>query len=251
MQDELKVYESKMEKTLDVLLDEFGSIRAGRANPHVLDRIKVDYYGTPTPIQQVGNINVPEARMIVIQPWEKSLLKSIEKAILTSDLGINPTNDGSVIRLVFPELTEERRKDLAKDVKKKGEAAKVAVRNIRRDANESLKKMEKNGDISEDDLKDGNDKIQKLTDKMIAKVDKAVEEKTAEIMSDYIGLDVEILNQNDTTYSIVPNEHFISGMELYFNAMTEMGKFSGRLADTTFEEVQEKVFDFSFAESVE
>ena len=183
MQDELKVYESKMEKTLDVLLDEFGSIRAGRANPHVLDRIKVDYYGTPTPIQQVGNINVPEARMIVIQPWEKSLLKSIEKAILTSDLGINPTNDGSVIRLVFPELTEERRKDLAKDVKKKGEAAKVAVRNIRRDANESLKKMEKNGDISEDDLNDGNDKIQKLTDKMIDKIDKAVETKTKEIMT--------------------------------------------------------------------
>ena len=183
MLDELKVYEGKMEKTLDVLLDEFGSIRAGRANPHVLDRIKVDYYGTPTPIQQVGNINVPEARMIVIQPWEKSLLKSIEKAILTSDLGINPTNDGSVIRLVFPELTEERRKDLAKDVKKKGEAAKVAVRNIRRDANESLKKMEKNGDISEDDLKDGNDKIQKLTDKMIDKIDKAVETKTKEIMT--------------------------------------------------------------------
>ena len=183
MQDELKVYESKMEKTLDVLLDEFGCIRAGRANPHVLDRIKVDYYGTPTPIQQVGNINVPEARMIVIQPWEKSLLKSIEKAILTSDLGINPTNDGSVIRLVFPELTEERRKDLAKDVKKKGEAAKVAVRNVRRDANESLKKMEKNGDISEDDLKDGNDKIQKLTDKMIDKIDKAVETKTKEIMT--------------------------------------------------------------------
>lgn len=183
MQDELKVYEGKMEKTLDVLLDEFGSIRAGRANPHVLDRIKVDYYGTPTPIQQVGNINVPEARMIVIQPWEKSLLKSIEKAILTSDLGINPTNDGSVIRLVFPELTEERRKDLAKDVKKKGEAAKVAVRNIRRDANESLKKMEKNGDISEDDLKDGNDKIQKLTDKMIDKIDKAVETKTKETMT--------------------------------------------------------------------
>ena len=183
MQDELKVYEGKMEKTLDVLLDEFGSIRAGRANPHVLDRIKVDYYGTPTPIQQVGNINVPEARMIVIQPWEKSLLKSIEKAILTSDLGINPTNDGSVIRLVFPELTEERRKDLAKDVKKKGEAAKVAVRNVRRDANESLKKMEKNGDISEDDLLDGNDKIQKLTDKMIDKIDKAVETKTKEIMN--------------------------------------------------------------------
>lgn len=183
MQDELKVYESKMEKTLEVLLDEFGSIRAGRANPHVLDRIKVDYYGTPTPIQQIGNVNVPEARMIVIQPWEKSLLKAIEKAILTSDLGINPTNDGSVIRLIFPELTEERRKELAKDVKKKGEAAKVAVRNVRRDANDSLKKLEKNGDISEDELKDGNDKIQKLTDKMIEKIDKAVEVKTKEIMT--------------------------------------------------------------------
>ena len=183
MQDELKVYESKMEKTLEVLLDEFGSIRAGRANPHVLDRIKVDYYGTPTPNQQIGNVNVPEARMIVIQPWEKSLLKAIEKAILTSDLGINPTNDGSVIRLIFPELTEERRKELAKDVKKKGEAAKVAVRNVRRDANDSLKKLEKNGDISEDELKDGNDKIQKLTDKMIEKIDKAVEVKTKEIMT--------------------------------------------------------------------
>ena len=183
MQDELKVYESKMEKTLDVLLDEFGSIRAGRANPHVLDRIKVDYYGTPTPIQQVGNINVPEARMIVIQPWEKSLLKSIEKAILTSDLGINPNNDGSAVRLIFPELTEERRKDLAKDVKKKGEGAKVAVRNIRRDANDLLKKLEKGGEITEDELADGEDQIQKLTDKMIDKIDKAVETKTKEIMT--------------------------------------------------------------------
>ena len=134
MQDKLKVYEEKMNKSLEVLLGEYGTIRAGRANPHVLDRIKVDYYGTPTPLQQVGNISVPEARMIVIQPWERNLLKAIEKAILTSDLGINPTNDGSVIRLVFPELTEERRKDLAKDVKKKGEACKVAIRNIRRDA---------------------------------------------------------------------------------------------------------------------
>ena len=131
-----------MEKSLDVLLDEYASIRAGRANPHVLDRLRIDYYGTPTPIQQVGNVTVPEARMIVIQPWEKSLLKEIEKAILVSDLGINPTNDGNVIRLVFPELTEERRKDLAKDVKKKGEGAKVAVRNIRRDAMDSIKKME-------------------------------------------------------------------------------------------------------------
>ena len=162
MQEQLKDYEDRMNKTLNVLQDEFASIRAGRANPHVLDKIKVDYYGTPTPIQQVGNISVPEARMIVIQPWEKSLLKSIERAILTSDLGINPTNDGTMIRLVFPELTEERRKDLAKDVKKKGEAAKVAIRNIRRDA---------------------NDTIQKLTDKMTEKVDKAVEAKTKEILT--------------------------------------------------------------------
>ena len=152
MQEQLKDYEDRMNKTLNVLQDEFASIRAGRANPHVLDKIKVDYYGTPTPIQQVGNISVPEARMIVIQPWEKSLLKSIERAILTSDLGINPTNDGTMIRLVFPELTEERRKDLAKDVKKKGEAAKVAIRNIRRDANDTFKKLEKAGEFSEDDL---------------------------------------------------------------------------------------------------
>ncbi|MCI8454156.1 MAG: ribosome recycling factor, partial [Lachnospiraceae bacterium] len=134
MKEELKVYEDKMEKTIDSLLNDYASIRAGRANPHVLDKIKVDYYGTPTPIQQVGNISVPEARMIVIQPWEKSLIRPIEKAIQTSDLGIHPNNDGSVIRLVFPELTEERRKELAKDVKKKGEGAKVAIRNIRRDA---------------------------------------------------------------------------------------------------------------------
>ena len=183
MQEHLKLYEDKMEKSLDVLLDEYASIRAGRANPHVLDRLRIDYYGTPTPIQQVGNVTVPEARMIVIQPWEKSLLKEIEKAILVSDLGINPTNDGNVIRLVFPELTEERRKDLAKDVKKKGEGAKVAVRNIRRDAMDSIKKMEKAGDISEDDLKQGEEKIQKITDKMIEKVDKALETKTKEIMT--------------------------------------------------------------------
>lgn len=183
MQDQLKIYEEKMGKSLDVLLEEYSSIRAGRANPHVLDKIKVDYYGTPTPIQQVGNLSVPEARMIVIQPWEKSLLKAIEKAILTSDLGINPTNDGQVIRLVFPELTEERRKDLAKDVKKKGDATKVAVRNIRRDANEAFKKMEKAGDISEDEQKTAEEKIQKLTDKMIDKIDAAIEAKTKEIMT--------------------------------------------------------------------
>ena len=183
MQEHLKLYEDKMEKSLDVLLDEYASIRAGRANPHVLDRLRIDYYGTPTPIQQVGNVTVPEARMIVIQPWEKSLLKEIEKAILVSDLGINPTNDGNVIRLVFPELTEERRKDLAKDVKKNGEGAKVAIRNIRRDAMDSIKKIEKAGDISEDDLKQGEEKIQKITDKMIEKVDKAIETKTKEIMT--------------------------------------------------------------------
>lgn len=183
MQDKLKLYEDKMNKTLEVLQGDYATIRAGRANPHVLDKIKVDYYGTPTPLQQVGNVNVPEARMIVIQPWEKSLLKAIEKAILTSDLGINPTNDGTVIRLVFPELTEERRKDLAKDVKKKGEAAKVAVRNIRRDANDAFKKMEKANEISEDDRKLGEDKIQKITDKMIVKIDAAIEAKTKEIMT--------------------------------------------------------------------
>ncbi|MCI8949705.1 MAG: ribosome recycling factor [Lachnospiraceae bacterium] len=182
MQD-IKVYEDKMNKTLDNLAGEYGTIRAGRANPHVLDRIRVDYYGTPTPIQQVGNVSVPEPRMLLIQPWDKTQLKAIEKAILTSDLGINPTNDGSVIRLMFPELTEERRKDLAKDVKKKGENAKVAIRNIRRDANDAFKKMEKANEISEDDLEEATDKIQKLTDKMIEKVDKAIESKTKEIMT--------------------------------------------------------------------
>ena len=181
--EELKVYEGKMNKTLEVLQSDYAAIRAGRANPHVLDKIKVDYYGTPTPIQQVGNISVPEARMIVIQPWEKSLLKAVEKAILTSELGINPNNDGNCIRLVFPEMTEERRKEVAKDVKKKGEAAKVAIRNIRRDANDAFKKMEKAGEMSEDDLKEATEKMQKLTDKMIEKVDKAVEEKTKEIMT--------------------------------------------------------------------
>lgn len=181
--EELKMYEEKMNKTLDVLLSDFGTIRAGRANPRVLDKIKVDYYGTPTPLQQVGNISVPEARMIVIQPWEKSLLKPIEKAILTSELGINPNNDGNCIRLIFPEMTEDRRKQVAKDVKKKGDGAKVAIRNIRRDANDAFKKMEKSGDMSEDDLTQATEKMQKLTDKMIEKVDKAVEEKTKEIMT--------------------------------------------------------------------
>ena len=180
--DELKKYEDKMNKTLEVLKEEFGTIRAGRANPHVLDKIKVDYYGSPTPIQQVGNISVPEARMIVIQPWDKSLLKAVEKAILTSELGINPTNNGSVIRLVFPELTEERRKELVKDVKKKGEAAKVAIRNIRRDANDAFKKLEKE-DVSEDEIKKLGEEVQKLTDKYIKDVDKTIEEKSKEILT--------------------------------------------------------------------
>lgn len=183
MQEKIKLYEDKMEKSYEVLLDEYASIRAGRANPHVLDKLRVDYYGTPTPLQQVANISVPEPRMILIQPWERKLIKDIEKAILTSDLGINPNNDGSSIRLVFPELTEERRKELAKDVKKKGENTKVAVRNIRRDANDVIKKMEKSGDISEDELAEGEDKIQKMTDKMIERIDKAVEAKTKEIMT--------------------------------------------------------------------
>lgn len=181
--EDLKFYQDKMDKTMEVLLADYGTIRAGRANPHVLDKIKVDYYGTPTPLQQVGNVSVPEARMIMIQPWEASMVKAIEKAIMTSDLGINPTNDGKCIRLVFPELTEERRKDLAKDVKKKGEAAKVAVRNIRRDANDALKKMGKGGDISEDEIKDLEDQVQKLTDKFIAEIDGAIAEKTKEIMT--------------------------------------------------------------------
>ncbi|OUP49974.1 ribosome recycling factor [Lachnoclostridium sp. An181] len=182
MNEKLKVYDEKMTKSLKSLYSELSTIRAGRANPHVLDRIMVNYYGTPTPIQQVGNISVPEARMIQIQPWEKSMVKEIEKAILTSDLGINPTNDGTVIRLVFPELTEDRRKELAKDVKKKGEAAKVAVRNIRRDGNDAFKKL-KGSDISEDEIKDLEDELQKLTDKYIKEVDKAVDEKTKEVMT--------------------------------------------------------------------
>ncbi len=183
MDERLKVYEEKMTKSYDAMIREFTAIRAGRANPHVLDKLKVDYYGTPTPIQQVGNISVPEPRMLQIQPWEKSLIKAIEKAILTSDLGISASNDGTVIRLVFPELTEERRKDLVKDIKKKGEAAQVAIRNIRRDANEVFKKQNKANEMSEDDMKDLETKTQKMTDKYIADIDKAVDEKSKEIMT--------------------------------------------------------------------
>lgn len=183
MQESIEICEEKMNKSLEVLEREYAAIRAGRANPHVLDSLRVDYYGTPTPIQQVGNVSVPEARMILIQPWEKSLLKAIEKAILTSDLGINPTNDGNAIRLVFPELTEERRKELVKDVKKKGEAAKVAIRNIRRDTNDFYKRQHKSDEITEDDLSDAEEKIQKLTDKMIDKVEKIIEAKSKELLT--------------------------------------------------------------------
>lgn len=179
----LEQYEEKMDKSLDSLLNEFASIRAGRANPHVLDKIRVDYYGQPTPLQQVANISVAEARTLMIQPWESSLIKEIEKAILCSDLGITPNNDGKSVRLNFPELTEDRRKEMAKDVKKKGENAKVAIRNVRRDANDAFKKQNKASEISEDELKDLEDKVQKLTDKYIDKVDKAVEEKTKEILT--------------------------------------------------------------------
>ncbi|MDO4616894.1 MAG: ribosome recycling factor [Lachnospiraceae bacterium] len=182
MNEKITAYDSKMTKTLDNLAGEFGTIRAGRANPHVLDRIQVDYYGTPTGLQQVANITVPEARMIQIQPWESSLIKEICKAIQMSDLGINPNTDGKVIRLIFPELTEDRRKELSKDVKKKGEAAKVAIRNIRRDGNDSFKKLEKQ-DVSEDEIKKLQDELQKLTDKYIKEIDKAVETKTKEIMT--------------------------------------------------------------------
>lgn len=183
MKEVIKKCEEKMTKTCENLDGEFSNIRAGRANPNLLNRIMVEYYGIPTPMQQVGNISVPEPRIIQINPWEKSLLKAIEKAILASDLGITPTNDGTSIRLVFPELTEERRKELVKDIKKKGEAAKVAVRNVRRDANDTLKKMEKSTDITEDERKEGEEKIQKMTDKYVAKIDKSVENKSKEIMT--------------------------------------------------------------------
>lgn len=180
---ELNQYEEKMKKSLANLEEEYGAIRAGRANPRILDRIQVDYYGTPTSLQGVANISVPEARMIQIQPWDAGLIKDIEKAILASDLGLTPANDGKVIRLVFPELTEERRKELVKDVKKKGEEAKVAIRNIRRDANDAVKKEAKANEISEDDQKQLEDKIQKLTDKYVKKIDQAIDAKSTEVMT--------------------------------------------------------------------
>ena len=183
MDERIKPYEEKMTKTMDVLTEEYASIRAGRANPHLIDKIRVDYYGTPSPISQVANVSVPEARIIQIQPWESKMIKEIEKAINMSDIGINPTDDGKIIRLVFPELTEERRKDLAKDVKKKAEDAKVALRNIRRDANDTVKKMGKASEISEDVQKQLEGEIDKLTEKFVAEADKHMEAKTKEIMT--------------------------------------------------------------------
>ena len=175
--------ESKMKKVIENLQENFNSIRAGRANPHVLDKITVDYYGTPTQLNGVANIQVPEARMITLTPWDPSTLKEIEKAILASDLGITPSNDGKMIRLLFPILTEDRRKELAKQVKTYGEETKVAIRNVRRDAVDKIKKMEKASEITEDDLKDGEDQIQKITDDAIKKVDSVVDNKTKEIMT--------------------------------------------------------------------
>lgn len=183
MNERIKPFEEKMLKSLDALREEYASIRAGRANPHLLDKLRVDYYGTPSALQAVANISVPEARVIQIQPWESKMIKEIEKVIIASDLGITPGNDGKVIRLVFPELTEDRRKELVKDIKKKAENAKVAVRNIRRDANDAVKKAGKASEISEDEQKQIEDEIQKLTDKMVAEADKIMEEKSKEILT--------------------------------------------------------------------
>ncbi|MGN0506054.1 MAG: ribosome recycling factor [Lachnospiraceae bacterium] len=183
MNERVKPFEEKMNKSLDALKEEFASIRAGRANPHLLDKIRVDYYGQPSTLQSVANVSVPEARVIQIQPWESKMIKDIEKAIIASDLGITPGNDGKVIRLVFPELTEDRRKELVKDIKKKSETAKVAVRNIRRDANDAIKKAAKANEISEDEQKQIEDEIQKLTDKFIAEIDKSTDAKSSEVMT--------------------------------------------------------------------
>lgn len=174
---------SKMEKSISIMLSDFAAIRAGRANPNVLDKVKVDYYGAPTPVNQMAAVSVAEARVLVITPWDKSTLKSIEKAIQASDIGINPQNDGQVIRLTFPQLTEDRRKEIVKDVKKGGEETKVAIRSIRRDAMEKLKAMKKNSEITEDEQKDGEEDIQKMTDKFCKEVDEHVAEKEKEILS--------------------------------------------------------------------
>lgn len=183
MKEIINAAKEKMNKSLNALGNEFASIRAGRANPAILDKVMVDYYGSPTPIQQMAAVSVPEARMLLIQPWDASTLKSIEKAINASDIGINPTNDGKAIRLVFPQLTEDRRKELCKGIKKYGEECKVTIRSIRRDTIEKFKKMQKNSEITEDDQKDCEKKVQDLTDKFCADIDKAVAEKEKEIMS--------------------------------------------------------------------
>lgn len=183
MKEQLNKYEEKMQKTINSLLEDFNTIRAGRANPHVLDRLTVDYYGAATPVAQVGNVSVPEPRILMIQPWDATLLKAIEKAINESDLGINPSNDGKVIRLVFPELTEDRRKELTKEIKKKGENAKVAIRNIRREALDTFKKMQKANEMSEDEYASMENGVQKLTDKFVEDIDRHIENKSKEILS--------------------------------------------------------------------
>ncbi|CUH92430.1 ribosome recycling factor [Herbinix luporum] len=183
MDKRLEQYNTKMKKTIENLKEEYMTIRAGRANPRLLDKLRVDYYGQPSPLQAVANISVPEARVIQIQPWESKMIKEIEKVILASDLGVTPSNDGQVIRLVFPELTEERRKELVKDVKKRAENAKIAIRNIRRDANDSFKKMNKASEISEDEWKSLEDECQKLTDSFIDEIDKILDEKTKEVLT--------------------------------------------------------------------
>lgn len=180
---EQKTAEARMQKALDRLVTDYSEIRAGRANPNVLDKVMVDYYGTPTPVNQVGSVSVAEARILVVQPWDKSLLNPIAKAIQTSDIGINPQNDGNVIRLTFPQLTEERRKELAKGIAKRAEEAKVAVRNIRRDEMDALKKAKKNNELTEDDLRDEEEKLQKQTDKFVKEIDEVADKKTKEIMS--------------------------------------------------------------------
>ena len=175
--------ENRMDKTIEVLKQNLSEVRAGRANPAILNKVSVEYYGTPTPINQVAGISVPEARLIVIQPWDGSILKEIEKEILKSDIGINPNNDGKVIRLAFPELNEERRKEIVKDIRKMAEEAKVAVRSIRRDGIDEAKAMQKNSEISEDELKGAEDQIQKLTDKYVEEIDKVLATKEKEVMS--------------------------------------------------------------------
>ncbi len=183
MKELIKEMEEKMKKSLRRLSQEYSTIRAGRANPAVLDKVNVDYYGVPTPIQQMAAVSVAEARILVIQPWDVSTLKPIEKAILASDIGITPTNDGKVLRLVFPQLTEDRRKELCKDIKKLGEDTKVAVRNVRRDFMEKLKAKKKANELTEDEVKDGEKQIQNATDKYIKEVDAVVSDKEKEIMS--------------------------------------------------------------------